>query len=170
MTKIRKVSPDEIPELSVFAAGIVKEHFDPLIGAAQNDYMIARFQSPEALKDQFAHGYRYYWLLEDGEKAGFTAFFPRDGKMYLSKFYIHRSFRGQHLARKLLDFVLQETEKEGLDKIFLNVNKDNADVIAIYRHFGFGLLRTEKNDIGGGFYMDDEVLELSLPPQSCENM
>lgn len=39
-----------IKELSDMGAKIVKEHFDPIIGATQNDYMINRFQSVSAIK------------------------------------------------------------------------------------------------------------------------
>lgn len=159
MTEIIPVTPREAPRLSKVASAVVKEHFDPLIGPEQNDYMIARFQSVDAIRRQLADGYRYHWVLEDGETAGFMAFFPRDGKMYLSKFYILRDFRGRHLAKKMWEFLLQETRKEGLTHIFLNVNKGNTDVIAIYEHLGLRIVRAEKNDIGSGFYMDDYVME-----------
>ena len=43
----------------------------------------------------------------------------------------------------------------------LNVNKHN-DTIRIYEKMGFRLLRSEKNDIGSGYYMDDYVYRLEL--------
>lgn len=43
--------------LSRLASQIVKEHYDPILGAAQNDYMIEKFQSVEAIKGQIAQGY-----------------------------------------------------------------------------------------------------------------
>lgn len=162
MTEIKKIEKHEIEELSHIASQVVKEHFDPLIGAAQNDYMISKFQSMEAISEQFEHGYCYYWVLENGEKAGFFAFFPRDGKMYLSKFYVLSTFRGHHLAKKMMDYIVSETRREGLSAIFLNVNRGNADVIAIYKHLGFHVIREEKNDIGQGFYMDDYVMECKI--------
>lgn len=151
---------EQIAGLSAFASQIVKEHFDPLIGPEQNDYMIARFQSVSAITDQIRSGYRYY-VAEDemGEMEGFVAFYPRDGKMYLSKFYVHGRARGRGIARKMFDFVMEETRKEGLPSIFLNVNRGNESVIRIYEHLGFRKVREEKNDIGNGFYMDDWVLE-----------
>lgn len=79
-----------VNEMSHLATDIVREHFDPLIGKAQNDYMLARFQTPQAIAEQTAHGSRYYFVRENGQDAGFVAFYPRDGKMYLSKFYLKK--------------------------------------------------------------------------------
>lgn len=134
----------DIRELSRFATGILKQHFDPIVGAEQNDYMLSMFQSEHALKEQISHGYHYYWVKEQGEPAGFIAFYPRDGKMYLSKFYLHRKYRGRKLSKKMLAFVEQEARKEQLPAIFLNVNKENFDVIEIYKHMGFSIIGKEK--------------------------
>ena len=41
--EILKSQEDKIEEMSIIASSIVKEHFDPLIGAEQNDYMINKF-------------------------------------------------------------------------------------------------------------------------------
>lgn len=162
MTEIKQIEKNEIEELSRIASAVVKEHFDPLIGAAQNDYMISKFQSVEAISEQFAHGYRYYWVLENGDKAGFFAFYPKEGKMYLSKFYVLGTYRGHHLAKEMFAYIIAETRKEGLPAIFLNVNRGNSDVIAIYEHLGFRIIREEKNDIGQGFFMDDYVMECNF--------
>lgn len=148
--------------LSAKATAIVREHFDPIIGTAQNDYMLKKFQSEEAIRGQFDHGYRYYWVEDDSEKVGFMAFFPISGKMYLSKFYVAKEFRGRHLAAKMLAFIVEKSKEENLSAIYLNVNRGNYDTIAIYEHLGFRIVRQEKNDIGGGFYMDDHVLEYSI--------
>lgn len=162
MTRIRRVKNSEFQELSVLATEIVKDHFDPLIGKEQNDYMIALFQTPEAIKKQMENGYQYYWVIEDGDKAGFFAIFPKEGKMYLSKFYVHKAFRGRHLAKKMMTYIFNETRKQNLPAVFLNVNKGNTEPIHIYQHYGFKVIREEKNDIGNGFFMDDYVMECRL--------
>lgn len=162
MITIEQVKKDDITSLSKFATEIVREHFDPIVGKEQNDYMLRKFQTAEAITEQIASGYRYYWVKYDGHKAGFVAFFPKDEKMYLSKFYVHKDFRGKHISHTMMDFVEDETRKQNLHAIFLNVSRHNDAVISIYKHLGFSVLRTENNDIGNGFYMDDYVLEKTL--------
>ncbi|MBP5232464.1 MAG: GNAT family N-acetyltransferase [Planctomycetes bacterium] len=152
----------EIGALSALATAIVREHYDPIIGREQNDYMLEKFQSPAALREQMAAGYRYYRVERDGRAAGFLAFLPREGKMYLSKLYLARDCRGEGLGRAMVDFVTGQARREKLAAVFLNVNRHNAAAIAFYRHLGFHLLREEKNPIGNGFFMDDLVLELPL--------
>lgn len=160
--EIQKIEWAEIEQLSRIASAVVKEHFDPIIGVEQNNYMIARFQSVSAIQAQFQSGYQYDWVKEDGAIAGFLAFYPVGDKMYLSKFYTRKEYRGHHLARPMIDFVRSEAKKAGLTAIFLNVNRHNSDVIRIYEHLGFYRIREEKNDIGNGFYMDDFILECSI--------
>ena len=159
--RLQNGDTDGIRTMSALASSIVREHFDPLIGTAQNDYMIARFQSEAAITDQLTHGYRYFFLREAGENLGFLAFYPRGGAMYLSKFYLKKEQRGKGLSHIMLDFVIEAARREGLGSIELNVNRHNSACRA-YDSLGFHILREEKNDIGGGFFMDDYVYELPL--------
>lgn len=150
-----------IREMSAMAEEIVREHFDPIIGKEQNDYMIAMFQTPEAIRGQLEHGYRYYFAVNEGRNIGFLAFYPKSDVMYLSKFYLYRSERGRGYSRQMLDFVRQNAEAEGLKAIELNVNRFNM-AVQVYEKLGFHVIRTEKNDIGNGYYMDDYVFRLDL--------
>lgn len=100
-------------------------------------------------------------VRENGQDAGFVAFYPRDGKMYLSKFYLKKEMRGKGYAHEMLSFVLDETKKAGLPAVFLNVNRYN-DACRAYEALGFTVARYEVNDIGNGFVMDDAVYEYTL--------
>lgn len=151
-----------IHELSDLASCIVKQHFDPIIGAKQNDYMIQKFQSVPAIYQQIQEGYQYYFAIYQNQKVGFLAFYPKDHKMYLSKFYVDKKWRGHHFAKQMFEFVIKKTKENSYTTLFLNVNKDNQQVIQIYQHLGFQIIREEKNDIGQGFYMDDYVLEYEI--------
>ena len=50
--KIELQNKSDITDLSNLATSIIREHFDPLIGKAQNDYMLAKFQTVEAITKQ----------------------------------------------------------------------------------------------------------------------
>lgn len=151
----------EIHKMSVLASGIIKEYYDPVVGAEQNDYMIKMFQSEEAIKNQLSHGYRYYFVMYGGEEAGFIAFYPRENDMYLSKLYLKTAMRGKGIARDILRFISAKARKESLRYITLNVNKKNRS-IDIYEHMGFTKIADEKNDIGSGYFMDDYVYRYEI--------
>ena len=160
--EIIPVKNEEIDLLSALATSILREHYDPIVGKIQNDYMLDKFQSVKGITEQIEHGYIYYWAKYDGKNVGFIGFYPVDNKLYLSKFYIDKTYRGKKIGRKLFHFLINYAKERGLKSIFLNVNKYNYDSIKIYEHFGFVKIRDEKNDIGHGYYMDDYVYEYTF--------
>lgn len=158
---LRKGDEEGIAAMSKLAEGIVREHFDPIIGEAQNSYMIEKFNSPAAVKQQLEDGYRYFFVKKDDADIGFIAFYPRGTAMYLSKFYLKKSERGIGYARRMLEFVTEAAKAENLQSVELNVNRNNP-VCAIYEKLGFEILREDKKDIGNGFFMDDYLYSLKL--------
>lgn len=154
---------DAVLFMSTFATEIVKNYFDPLIGPAQNDYMIARFQSPEAIHTQLEKGYHYFFVTDNAHTPiGFLAYVIECDRLYLSKFYLHQTQRGKGYARTMLDFVINAAKNTSRTLIELNVYKHNDQARAVYEHFGFTIRRSEENDIGNGFIMDDYVYGLNL--------
>ena len=57
--EIKEVTKEEIEPLSVLATSILREHYDPIVGVEQNNYMLNKFQSVQEINDQFNHGYIY---------------------------------------------------------------------------------------------------------------
>ena len=157
------ISDDKnIKKLSAFATEIVREHYDPIIGKETNDYMLEKFQSERAIKEQIEEGYTYYAATVDGQWVGFCGIEELDGKLYLSKFYLHKNFRKKGYSSIMMKKVAEECEKRGLGSIFLRVNKKNDDSIEVYEHFGFKKIRADKGDIGHGFFMDDFIMEKGI--------
>lgn len=164
MNYIEVVNTDAvaIKELSDLATKIVKDHYDPIIGSTQNDYMISKFQSVPSITEQLEQGCKYYFVSDlAGNKLGFLAFYPRENEMYLSKFYLQKDQRGKGISKDMLEFVIKRTKESGLASIVLNVNKNN-DAIHAYEKLGFVKISEEKNYIGNGFFMDDFVYKYSL--------
>lgn len=150
-----------IEEMSAIATAIVREHYDPLLGTQQNDYMLDMFQSPRAIRGQLEHGYMYWFVCSGGRRLGFTAFYPRGDCLYLSKLYLYKHERGKGYAHSMIAFISDKARELGLDAIELNVNRFNS-AVGIYEKLGFKRIREEKNDIGGGYCMDDYVYRLEL--------
>ena len=68
---------DGILAMSCLAMGILQEHYDPILGKAQNDYMLEKFQSADAIGHQLESGYQYYFVRAEERNIGFLAFYPR---------------------------------------------------------------------------------------------
>ena len=97
------------------AARIWKEHYTPIIGGEQVDYMLETLQSVPAVTRQMEQeGYQYYLLETGGRTAGYVGIQPGGGKLFLSKLYVDKSFRGKKLARRALEFLEQYCREHGL--------------------------------------------------------
>ncbi|MGC4019020.1 MAG: GNAT family N-acetyltransferase [Muricomes sp.] len=153
---------EQIQEIAGLAEIIWHEHFTPIIGTDQVNYMLDKFQSVSALKSQLENGYEYYQIFESGEFCGYCGIQPKDGKLFLSKLYIKKEARGRHLASKAFDFLLSLCAGCHLTSIWLTCNKYNEDTLAVYRHLGFETVDTQVADIGGGYVMDDYIMEYTI--------
>lgn len=151
---------NQIRHLADLASAIWNEHFPPIIGQDQVDYMVCRFQSESAITRQIrSEGYRYYFIPYDGKSVGYFAIRPEPDALFLSKIYILREFRGRGLARAAFAYIESQCRFMDLPRIRLTVNRGNTHAMEIYRKIGFSIERTQVVDIGGGFVMDDFVME-----------
>ena len=160
----KKANTDEqIQAIASLAEIIWNEHFTPIIGKEQVDYMVEKFQSYPALKEQIAEGYEYYQLFDNGKFCGYTGIHAgEDNRLFLSKLYIKKEARGRHLATKAFSFLKELCRDRGYTAIWLTCNKYNDNTLAVYRHLGFETIDTQEADIGRGFIMDDYIMEYRL--------
>lgn len=149
----------EIQEIAVLANEIWHQHFTPIIGKAQVEYMVDKFQSYPAISKQIQEsGYEYFRLFINDTFAGYTGVHAEDDALFLSKLYIKKDCRGNHLATHTLNYLINICKERGLKKIWLTCNKYNADTLAVYDHLGFQVTDEQVADIGNGFVMDDYIL------------
>lgn len=154
----------QINEVEELAKKIWREHYIPIIGEAQVDYMLSKFQSANAIKEQIKQGYRYFLSLYDGKYAGYFAVQP-DGSnqsMFLSKLYVDKDFRRRGIGRASISYIEQLCRNLGLSVVWLTVNKNNKNSIKAYKKLGFAIVESIVQDIGGGFVMDDYKMEKRL--------
>ena len=134
-----------LDKIAALANEIWHEHFVPIIGLDQVNYMVGKFQSYPALKDQVKEGYEYYRIFCGDAFAGYAGIRPEEDALFLSKLYLHKDYRGQHLSTKALEFL-----------------KYNSHTLDVYHHLGFSNVRSQVADIGNGYVMDDYILELEI--------
>lgn len=155
-------SEEEIRTAADLAGEIWHEHFTPIIGADQVEYMLQTMQSFGPMARQIAQGYEYFLLEEEGQPIGYSAIRPEAEALFLSKLYLRRSARGNGYASQVLDYYIQLCRERGLRKIRLTCNRFNTGTLAVYQHLGFDPVREEKADIGSGYVMDDFIMEKQL--------
>ncbi len=155
-------SAGAIDAVARLAHEIWYEHYVPIIGRAQVDYMVPAFQGPEAIAGQIAKGLQYF-LLEDRGGVGYFAIEPQpaEGRMFLSKFYLRKSVRSQGLGRFGMAFIEARCRADSLGILWLTVNKFNPALQA-YERMGFLRTADVVTDIGGGFVMDDYRMEKTI--------
>lgn len=160
---IKAENDKQIQEIAELAEIIWHEHFVPIIGKEQVEYMVDKFQSYRALKEQIENDYEYYQIINSGEFCGYCGIHQEDdGRLFLSKLYLKKEARGRHLASQAFEFLKALCKERNLSAIWLTCNKHNDDSLAVYRHFGFETIDTQEADIGNGFIMDDYIMEYQI--------
>jgi GNAT superfamily N-acetyltransferase len=143
------------------AREIWTEHYTPIIGGDQVAYMLAHFQSQQAITDQIRAGAQYFLIEENDEFIGYFAVEPKGKELLLSKIYVKHARRGKGYGRKAVHFVGKLARERHLARIVLTVNKNNPSV-NVYEKLGFKNTGALVQDIGGGFVMDDYKMEKNV--------
>jgi pyridoxine kinase len=154
-------SDAKIERVSDLAAVIWPEAYDYL-DPALIGYMVENFQSFGPMKASIEQGYLYYIVRSGDEDIGYIGMHPEDERMFVSKLYLMKGYRGLGLFGRMLDFVKRVSKEHGLHRIYLTVNRNNLHAIESYKSSGFEIIATVDKPIGEGFEMNDYVMELTF--------
>lgn len=156
-------SKTSIQLVETLAKEIWHQHFTPLIGVEQVNYMLENFQSCEAITRQIENeNYSYFLVSEVDVTLGYFAYYPTENYLYLSKFYLKQEARGRGVSKAILSFLEKQATALNLPAIQLNVFKGNDNTIEIYQKLGFEIIDTPQIDIGNGFILDDYVMKRNV--------
>ena len=161
MTLFKTASLEQIHLIADFARIVWTEHYSPIIGPEQVNYMLSKFQSSEQIKSDLQSGYIYDLAWDGGDLAGYCAYRLDNATVFLSKLYVEREKRGRKIAAYFLERLKKFARQNQKNSILLAVNKRNPS-LNIYIKMGFTIVDSVVIDIGAGFFMDDYVMELKL--------
>lgn len=170
----------QIEDLAQLAGEIWREYWPDRIGEAQTEYMVEQFQSLPAIQKGVAEqGYRYWFVVDDeltandtqgearygaadwapivGYTGGYTE--AETNRFFISKIYLIAGTRGKGYCSKTIAFYDKLCAAEGLSAMYLTVNKYNEMGTRAYLAKGFEIIESTEADIGGGFVMDDYIME-----------
>lgn len=163
MLSFVNVKEKEINELASLALEIWHEYWTVILSPEQIDYMVEKFQSAEAIRQQIVNeNYEYYFINIDGVSAGYFGISFKNDYLFLSKLYIKKEFRHKGLGTKAFEEIKRIAVKYNLNSIQLTVNKYNKNTIEAYKKWGFKEIDAVVTDIGCGFVMDDYIMEYNI--------
>ena len=149
------ISIEELSVIEQLAFEIWNEHYTPIIGKAQVDYMLDKFQSSTAMQLQIKEGYKYYSINLQTKPVGYLSYLINEDDLFLSKIYILKTERGKKIGKQAINFTVNQAQLHNCKTITLTVNKNNLDSIKAYEKLGFNKDSKIVLDIGNGFVMDD---------------
>ncbi|PHQ30013.1 GNAT family N-acetyltransferase [Leeuwenhoekiella nanhaiensis] len=140
--------------------------FKDILSEEQIAYMMEFMYSTASLKKQVETGSRFYILYEAAEPIGYLALIPnyrnekltKEGSwMKVDKLYVMPENHGTGAGRFLMDFAFAEANKENVQGVMLNVNRDNK-AVKFYEYYGFKTAYSGDFDIGKGYLMQDYIM------------
>jgi diamine N-acetyltransferase len=167
---LRPLEERDFEAAAALARTIWLAHYTELITPEQIDYMLgARFAAAN-LRTYLDADERWMEVLEvDHALAGYCsyAFTDTAGEMKLEQLYLLPRLHGRGIGAWMLAQVEGRSFERGARTLILQVNKGNAKAIKLYRRAGYGVREEVVVDIGGGFVMDDYVMEKRLQPPAA---
>lgn len=153
----------EIDEVVNIAREIWSEHYPPIIGIEQVEYMLENLHSKDVIRVELTqHNYAYYLIKNNNGVIGYIGIQLKGDYLFLSKIYIRSSERGNGIGKASMNFIKDLALENNMNRISLTVNKNNTGSIDTYYRLGFIKTGDICVDIGGGYKMDDIQMELKI--------
>ncbi|MDE1545901.1 GNAT family N-acetyltransferase [Dechloromonas agitata] len=160
---IRPITPPDVPAIAALAREIWQATYPGIITQEQIDFMLEQRYGHERLYDDLEDLHK--WLdqaFHDGRRVGFAFSEIYKGEFKLDKLYIHPDVQRRGVGGQLIAHVAERAKREGYPCLILQVNKRNVNAINSYKKYGFEVRTVTVDDIGGGYVMDDYVMEKKL--------
>lgn len=94
--------------------------------------------SKVSIEDDMMHDFSQFRALEiDGTKVGYTNIWVIDGSMELNRIAVLPEFRNKGYAKDLMDDLVNLCSEYELEKIILEVARDNQAAIKLYDKYDF---------------------------------
>jgi ribosomal protein S18 acetylase RimI-like enzyme len=160
--RIEPLAGEDVERMAALAREIWHDHYPAIISTAQIDYMLGQRYDPAVVRAELA-GRDIWWdkLVVGEELCGFSSYLlaGEPDTMKLDKLYVRTSCQRRGYGAMLIERALAEARRQGSRRLVLAVNKNNVTAIAAYLKHGFRIAEAMVSEIGGGFVMDDYIME-----------
>lgn len=142
--------------IQTMAVRIWNDHYPPIIGQEQVDFMLERGYNPDSLKQQMEQGQQFYIISVNSSPGGFISVQPKEYGMFINKFYVENTLRGSGTGSSAFNALL--LKYPDVLKWKLQVNRQNHKAINFYFKMGFVIEEVADFDIGDGYFMNDFIM------------
>jgi len=156
----------ELKTVEELARKIFPATYAELIPAGQIPYMMRLMYDDAVLRREFADGMKFAVIWDGESPIGYVSWHMAelDGRsfMRLEKLYLDFAYHGRFIGNMGINHVLDAARRSGAAFVTLNVNKGNLRAQKAYLRAGFYRWRSEKEDVGNGFFKDDYIMRHDL--------
>ena len=126
--------------------------------------MMKLMYSEEALREQMKKGHQFIIVYNAGVPIGFASYSEVEPAVYkLHKIYLLHKQQGRGTGRFVVEQIIRDIQPKGATTLRLNVNRQNP-AKGFYEKLGFRVVHDEDINIGGGYFMNDHIMEKDLLP------
>lgn len=115
----------------------------------------------DILKEEKTNPYlKYCFYVGNNKILGYITYLDIYDRFEISNIYVLREFRGNGIASKMLQFVIDEDLNKKINNITLEVNSKNTSAIALYHKYGFKKVAIRSGYYSGtdGILMEKEMI------------
>ncbi|HEX7972098.1 MAG TPA: GNAT family N-acetyltransferase [Thiobacillus sp.] len=160
---LQRLAADDIDAVSALARVVWQATYPALISQAQIDVMLADRYAPATLRDQLDDPRQAWWIARQARTpVAFAHAILDDTGCKLDKLYVHPDRQRHGIGAALLHAVEDWARQRQVRRLWLQVNRGNAQAIHAYEKYGFRIVEARVFDIGDSFVMDDYVMEKAL--------
>lgn len=165
MISLRKAKEADLHIIQSIGTITYRPTYEATLGQQQVDYMLGKFYSIAALRQQLIEGHIFIIASEGAKDLAFASYSALNEKDHLAvklhKLYVLPDAHGKGLGKLLINEVRDKAIDMGARGLVLNVNRYNK-ALNFYEKAGFKIKETVDVAIGNGFFMNDYIMELPL--------
>lgn len=159
---IREAGVHDIAIIREIANITWPDAYGSYISQAQLDYMLDMMYSDASLIEQINKGHQFYIAEHNNTAVGFASVSQEaDNACKLNKLYVLPTAQKTGAGKVLLYKAIEYATAHGACCLYLQVNKQN-NAQHFYSKHGFTIREASILEIGGGYIMDDYIMELAL--------
>jgi GNAT superfamily N-acetyltransferase len=163
LPRVQRLTGADVDAVNALARTVWQATYPVLISQAQIDAMLADRYAPERIREQLDDPHQAWWGARRADAlTGFAHALLDESGCKLDKLYVHPDQQRRGIGAVLLQAVEDWARRQQSRRLWLQVNRGNIQAIRAYEKYGFRIVESRVFELGGGFVMDDHVMEKRL--------